>query len=92
MERAQENLARAEEVKERIVELGSTYAKSMIETLLNVYALTNLHRASGNEEHRKAAAGWLPALENQLASLKRELSKPVKDRLSDFSVSDFEEQ
>lgn len=54
-------------------EQGSTYAKIMIETLLHVHALTNMHRASDDDEYRKKAAAWLPDLERQLQWLKREL-------------------
>lgn len=56
-------------------ELGSTYAAEMIKSLLSVVALTNMHRASGNDEYRKAAAGWLPTLESQMLGLRRELTK-----------------
>lgn len=55
-------------------ELASTYAKTMIETLMNVHALACMHRASGNDEHRRSAANWLPALEHQLSALRRELT------------------
>ncbi|MHA6684443.1 hypothetical protein [Mesorhizobium sp. A556] len=58
-------------------ELGSTYARLMIETLLHVHALTNMHRSSGVEDHRKAAANWLPTLESQMNALRRELSEPA---------------
>ncbi len=55
-------------------ELGSIYAQEMIKTLLNVHALTNMHRSSGDDEYRKSAAGWLPALDRQLAALHDALS------------------
>jgi hypothetical protein len=54
-------------------ELGSIFARAMIDTLLSVHALTNMHRSSGNDEYRKTAAGWIPHLEDQLKALKREL-------------------
>jgi hypothetical protein len=57
------------------MEAASTYAKIMIETLLNVHALTNMYRSSGNDEYRDGAARWMPALEEQLKSLKRELER-----------------
>jgi len=65
-----------------ITELGSVYSKLLIDNLLNVHALTNMYRASNNEEYRRAAADWLPALENQLSILKRELlaEKVTEDR------------
>lgn len=56
-------------------EVASTIAQGMIESLLNVHALTNMHRSSDVEEYRKSAAGWLPTLERQLASLRYELTK-----------------
>lgn len=56
-------------------EMGSTYSQLLIEDLLKVHALTNMHRASGNDKHRIMAAGWLPSLEDLMASLKRELLK-----------------
>ena len=59
------------------MEMGSTFSKLLIEQLLNVHGLTNMHRSSGNEEYRKTAADWLPQLETNLAALKRELTKPV---------------
>lgn len=58
------------------MEYASTYAKTMIETLLNVHALASMHRSSGDDHYRETAAGWLPSLENQWASLKRELERP----------------
>jgi DnaJ-class molecular chaperone len=62
-------------------ELGSTFAKLLIETLLNVHALTNMHRSSGNDEYRKTAAGWLPSLRDLMTSLERELTKePVTEK------------
>jgi hypothetical protein len=57
------------------MELGSTYSKLMIETLLSVHALTNMHRSSGNEEYRKTAAGWLPSLKENLKSLEDALTR-----------------
>jgi hypothetical protein len=57
------------------MELASTYATELIKSLLSVAALTNMHRASGNEEHRRAAADWLPVLESQMAALRRELTR-----------------
>ena len=57
------------------MEMISTHAKIMIETLLSVHALGNMLRASGNDEYRKTAAGWLPSLEDQMACLKRELMR-----------------
>lgn len=56
-------------------EVASTFAQEMIKSLLSVHALTNMHRVSGDDEYRKTAAGWLPALESQFAALKRELQK-----------------
>lgn len=57
------------------MEQASIYAKGLIETLLNVHALTNMHRASGNDEFRRAASDWLPSLEDQFKSLRRALTK-----------------
>lgn len=56
-------------------EIASTYARSLMEILLNVHALTNMHRASGDDEYRKAAAMWIPNLESTMRSLIRELTK-----------------
>ena len=61
-----------------MIEQGSTYSKLLIETLLNVHGLTNMHRSSGNEEYRKTASDWLPNLKSLMASLERELTKPVE--------------
>lgn len=64
-------------------EVASTYAKGMIEMLLNVHALACMYRASGHEEHRRAAAEWLSQLEDQLRSLRRELqTTPDEQRAS----------
>lgn len=56
-------------------EMASTYAALMISDLLHLHALANMHRASGRDEYRTAAADWLPALERHLANLKRDLTK-----------------
>ena len=56
-------------------EVASVLIATMIENLLSAYALTNMHRASGNDEYRKSAAEWLPTLEQQLSSIRRELTK-----------------
>ena len=61
------------------MEMGSTYAKLMIDALLNVHALTNMHRSSGNEEYRKTATGWLPQLKGLMIDLERELTFPIKE-------------
>lgn len=64
-------------------ELGSTHAQEMIKTLLNVHALTNMHRSSGNDEYRKTAAEWLPTLDWQLKALRDSLAiraTPVSER------------
>jgi hypothetical protein len=46
----------------------------MIETLLNVHALSNMARGSNNPNERrqymKTASGWLPSLERQMNDLK----------------------
>lgn len=62
------------------MENASTFAKLLIEALLNVHALTCMYRATGNAEHRKAAQGWLKNLEDLLASLRRELEESTHDR------------
>lgn len=59
------------------MEQASTCARTMIEMLLHIHALSNMHRASGNEEFRKSAADWLPTIESQLRSLRRELTGPL---------------
>ena len=56
-------------------ELGSTYSRLMIESLLSVHALTNMYRVNGDRETRRRASEWLPILEKQLAALKYELTK-----------------
>jgi hypothetical protein len=61
------------------MEQGSTHAKIMIEILLNVHALTNMYRSSKDEEYRKSAAQWIPALESQFGSLKYELTKLMNE-------------
>lgn len=61
------------------MEFASQISKNLIETLLNVHALTNMHRSSDNEDYRKSAAGWLPSLEFQFARLKEELTKEKND-------------
>lgn len=59
------------------LEMASVFAKGLIETLLNVHALANMARASDNPriaaEFMSGAADWLPSIESQVASLKREL-------------------
>lgn len=57
------------------MEMASTHAKLLIEALLSVHGLANMHRASENDEYRRAAAGWLPTLEHSFANLKRELER-----------------
>lgn len=57
------------------MEFASAVTRNMIETLLHVHALTNMHRASENDQYRETAAGWLPSLDAQLSILKRELTK-----------------
>jgi hypothetical protein len=57
------------------MEVASQYTKQMIETLLNVHALTNMHRSSENDEYLKSAARWLPTLEWQFKLIKDELNK-----------------
>ncbi|RWF44261.1 MAG: hypothetical protein EOS65_02475 [Mesorhizobium sp.] len=57
------------------MEMASVHSKRMIETLLNVYALANMHRSSGDDEYRKSAAGWLPTLEHQLVALRAALEE-----------------
>lgn len=59
----------------RSAEMASTHTKLMIEALLSVHALTNMHQASGNDEFRQIAVGWLPSLEDHFAALKRELTE-----------------
>lgn len=59
------------------MEYASTYTKTMIDTLLMIHALTNMHRSSDNEEYRTSAAAWLPTLERQLVMIRRELTKEV---------------
>lgn len=61
------------------MEMISTHARLMIETLLSVHALANMYRVSGNEETRKTAAEWLPGLEWQMKCLKSELER-TEDR------------
>jgi hypothetical protein len=58
-----------------MTELGSVYARGMIEMLLHVHALMNMYRSSDNDEYRKSAADWVPRLESQFASLKHALAK-----------------
>ena len=54
---------------------SSTYAAVLIDSLLQVHALANMHKSSGDPEYLKTAQGWLPQIEYTLASLKRELAK-----------------
>jgi hypothetical protein len=58
-----------------MTEMASTYAAAMVNSLMSVHALTNMHRASGNDEYRRSAADWLPSLERQFAGLRAALSK-----------------
>lgn len=60
-------------------EQGSTYARCLIEELMSVHALTNMYRASGNEEFREAAARWLPSIERTLRLLRAALT-PTEDK------------
>lgn len=63
-----------------MTEQGSTYSKIMIDVLLHVHALTNMHRASENDEFRKTASGWLPNLKSLLSNLEYELTKEVENK------------
>jgi hypothetical protein len=56
-------------------ELTSTHAKLAIEMLLSVHALANLAKGSGNIEHLKAAAGWLPKIEEQLRAIRSDIEE-----------------
>jgi len=56
------------------MEMASVHAMAMVRDLLNVVALTNMHRASDNDEYRADAERWLPTLEHHFSSLKRELA------------------
>lgn len=58
------------------METVSTFAKVAIEQLLNVHALACMARASGNAEHMKSAAEWLPRIEETIRSMRRELDAP----------------
>lgn len=58
-------------------EMASTHARLMIEALLNVHALANMHRGSGDDEYRKTAAGWLDQLERELSNLRYSLREPA---------------
>ena len=60
------------------MEKASIHAKNLINMLLNVHALTNMHRSSLNNEYRKMAAEWLPQIELSFKDLKRELAEPEK--------------
>ena len=62
------------------MELASVHAKLMIDTLLSVHALTNMHRSSENDHYRRTAANWIPTLERQLAALKDALEEPRHDQ------------
>lgn len=62
------------------MEYASAIAKGMIEMLLNVHALTNMHRASDRDDYRRSAAGWIPLLEFQMQTLKEQLQKPEEKR------------
>lgn len=57
------------------MEMGSTYTKLMIDVLVNIHALTNMYRASGNKEYQKAATQWLPRLKGLMVDLERELEE-----------------
>jgi hypothetical protein len=56
------------------VEAVSIYAKSLLETLLNVHALANMARGADRQpdraEYMKTAAAWLPSLERQMHDLR----------------------
>ncbi len=55
------------------MEQVSTFARAAIENLLNVHALANMHRSSLDRYYLITAAEWLPRLEENIASIKREL-------------------
>ena len=59
------------------MELASQISKNMIETLLNIHALTNMHRSSDVKEYRDSARNWIPNLEHQFNILKNELNKDI---------------
>lgn len=62
------------------MEMGSIYTQLMIEQLLKVHALTNMHRSSDNDQYRKSAANWLPSLKNLMVDLERELTKSLGEK------------
>lgn len=62
-------------------EVVSTYAKCLIETLLNVHGLANMARGATTpnlqKEYMSTAAKWLPTLETQMNELRHWLEHEV---------------
>ena len=56
-------------------EYASIHAKNLLEMLLDVYALTNMHRSSENSEYRQMAAAHLSRIELEIKALKRALTQ-----------------
>ena len=56
------------------MEQVSTYARGAIDMLLSVHALACMSRSGGrvDKETLEAAARWMPQLESQIESMKRE--------------------
>ena len=69
----------AEKTEVRRLEQASTYAKTLIETLVSVHALACMYRSSGHPEYANSAARWIPSLESQFASLTSELKAMEAD-------------
>jgi len=59
-------------------EIASVHIKSTIDQLLNAYALSNMHRASGNTEYAKGALAWFTHIESSLRAARSELEKSLK--------------
>ncbi len=61
------------------VEFASHHARSAIEMLLHVHALTNMHRGSGNFEHAKTALGWFDKIESSIKCAREEIEQGEGD-------------
>lgn len=59
-------------------EKASYVTRNMIDMLLHVHALCNMHRATNDDEFRKTAVGWIEPLEREFSFLKSELMTEIE--------------
>lgn len=58
--------------------MSGQYARNAIDMLLHVYALACMTRGSGNTEHLTIAANWLPAIEQEVRNIRRDIEEHTR--------------